>query len=144
MFYGTPGDTDGCTPFHSPGSGTAPWQDAVKAGQSVIVMVDRGDNCTFVQKVRNGQDAAATAVVVVDNKDEPLLTVMADDGTGNTIHIPSILMSMADGTELKALVTAGTKVMVQLSWEVVPATDLNVSNKPNIQVFNLHLHVKEN
>jgi hypothetical protein len=124
LFYGTEGDLDGCTPLHKPGVDT-PWAETIAAGQSVVIMVDRGNSCTFVQKVRNGQDAAATAVVVVDNKDEDFLPIMADDGTGNSIHIPSIFISKQSGDELKKLINDKKNVMVQMSWEV-PTTDTTV------------------
>ena len=124
LFYGTEGDRDGCTAL-VPAGESAPWQDAIAAGQSVIVMVDRGHNCTFVQKVRNGQDAAATAMVITDNKDETFLPIMADDGSGSSIHIPSVFISKTDGQEMKDLIAAGKKVMVQMSWDV-PTTETNI------------------
>ena len=54
-------------------------------------MIDRGDNCTFVQKVQYSQDAAASAVVIVDNKDEGFLPIMIDNGSGSAITIPRYL-----------------------------------------------------
>ncbi len=80
MVYATPGDLDGCSPLDPSNLPTLPTK---------IVMVDRG-TCFFVSKVRNAQNAGATAVIVVDNIDETVEPFMADDGTGSDITIPSV------------------------------------------------------
>ena len=62
-----------------------------------VIMVQRGE-CTFTQKVRNIEKAGASAALILDNKVE--LTeriVMADDGSGNSIHIPSFLIRRNTG-----------------------------------------------
>ena len=62
-----------------------------------VIMVQRGD-CTFTHKVRNIEKAGASAALILDNKVE--LTeriVMADDGSGNSIHIPSFLIRRNTG-----------------------------------------------
>ena len=41
-----------------------------------------------LSQVRNAQMSSAQAVVIVDNKDERNLPLMADDGTGTDIDIP--------------------------------------------------------
>jgi hypothetical protein len=99
------------------------WKSAKDRGETVIVMVDRGNNCDFVQKVRNGQDAGAAAVIVTDNVDEPGLAIMTDNGSGYQIVIPSVFISYSDGLELKASISKIVTV-VQLSWS--PPSDCKV------------------
>jgi len=89
--------------------------DAVMQGRTIIVMLDRG-NCTFVQKVRDAENIAANAVVVV-NSDNSLIT-MADDGTGRNVGIPSVLITKREGDRLKAAVSAGTRIMVEMRWSM--------------------------
>ncbi len=67
-----------------------------------VALIDRGpagNPCTFVQKVRNAQAAGAIAVVVVDNVTESPPPTMS--GTDPTIAIPSVHITLADGTTLK-------------------------------------------
>jgi len=106
-------------------------------GQPFILMVDRG-SCTFVQKVRNAQHSGAVAVLIADNtcqckhvgKDkggcvqdpgtsceerEPL---MADDGSGTDITVPTMLMFKQDADPLKVELETGKPVRVEMSWSV--------------------------
>ena len=50
-------------------------------------------NCHFVDKARNAQLAGAKAIIVFDNKEEYQPFVMIDDGTGQDISIPLIMIS---------------------------------------------------
>mmetsp|Transcript_21507 Transcript_21507/g.46625 ORF Transcript_21507/g.46625 Transcript_21507/m.46625 type:complete len:550 (+) Transcript_21507:166-1815(+) len=106
-----------------------------------ILMVDRGD-CTFVQKVRNAQKNGASAVLIADDMclcdrqtckpdeeageycevDEP---IMADDGSGSDISIPSFLVFKEDADEIKQTLMDNTQVRVQMSFKV-PAPDSRV------------------
>jgi len=98
-----------------------------------ILMVDRG-GCTFVQKVRNAQHAGAAAVIIADNmcqcqhekvctpnpntmceKHEP---IMADDGSGNDITIPSVLLFKQDADPLKKALLNHKSVRMELSWSL--------------------------
>jgi len=57
-----------------------------------VIMVKRG-GCTFTHKVRNMEKAGASAALIIDNKIEMTeRIVVADDGSGQTIHIPSFLV----------------------------------------------------
>jgi hypothetical protein len=75
--------TDGCEPF------------TVTAG--AIALVDRGA-CTFVVKVKNAQDGGAAAAIVANNVAG---APFAMGGTDPTITIPSVMISMDDGTTIK-------------------------------------------
>jgi hypothetical protein len=61
-----------------------------------IVMVDRG-NCTFVTKVRNIEKVGAKLAIICDNT---LMSsenvIMADDGSGSAINIPSFIIRKKD------------------------------------------------
>jgi hypothetical protein len=76
-----------------------------------IAVVDRG-TCNFTVKVKNAQDAGAVAVVIVNNVPGP---PSSPGGTDPTITIPSAMVSLADGTAIKAsLPTTGRM------WQVPP------------------------
>ena len=86
---------------------------------SPIVLVKRG-NCPFVKKVRNVEHAGGYLAVIIDNKDNEIVEkiIMVDDGTGNGISIPSMLISKEDGEdilkEMKNCEDDPRKVCVQL------------------------------
>lgn len=98
-----------------------------------ILMVDRG-HCTFVQKVRNAQHSGAMAVIIADNtcqckhqttcelergeKCEENEPIMANDGSGNDITIPSMLMFKQDADPVKAALHKGDAVRAELAWSV--------------------------
>jgi len=83
--------TDGCEPF------------SVPAGS--IALVDRGF-CTFVVKAANAQAAGASAMIVANNAPGTPITM---GGTDPTITIPSVMVSQADGSTIKAgLPASGT------------------------------------
>lgn len=96
-----------------------------------VLMVDRGE-CTFVKKVRNAQKLGAAAVIIADStclcsagdscqsegdmyceSKEP---VMADDGSGSDVTIPSFLMFKQDADPVKETLRNNTMVRMQLSW----------------------------
>ena len=61
-------------------------------------MVDRG-TCHFVVKAQNVEAFGGLMMIVIDNKQNEDIDhiVMADDGKGSTVHIPSFLISFKDG-----------------------------------------------
>ena len=75
--------TDGCEPF------------TVTAG--AIALVDRGA-CNFTVKVKNAQDGGAAAAIVANNVAG---APFAMGGTDPTITIPSVMVSLDDGTTIK-------------------------------------------
>merc|ERR1719431_1724500 len=82
-----------------------------------IALVERG-SCTFVQKVKNCQSAGAKGVVVYNNVESTFLPIMADDGTGDSVLIPSILISHWDGLALNSHLQdeSGLDVEIEISW----------------------------
>ena len=90
-----PSTTDGCTPLTNA---------AAVAGN--IAVVDRG-SCGFVVKAANAQAAGAVAVIVVnDVAGDP--TTMG--GSDPSITIPAVMVSLADGTTIKAGLPATGRV----------------------------------
>merc|ERR1719331_3742519 len=99
-------------------------------------MVRRGE-CTFVTKVKVASKKGAHAVIIVDKEDSQLTShdlqniIVADDGYGSTISIPSILVSRMDG-ELLINTVKDKEVVVELSWDIptdkVVAIDLWMSS----------------
>jgi PA domain len=105
-----------------------------------ILMVDRGE-CTFVQKVRNGQHAGAAGVLIadttclcgdtdcipseLDSSCETQEPIMADDGSGGDISIPSFLLFKRDADKFKAVLMQNRPVQVDMSW-AMPQPDGHV------------------
>lgn len=85
-----------------------------------IVMVRRG-KCTFTKKVKIASAKGAHAVIIVDNqaltaKDMENI-IVADDGNGESIHIPSILITKAEGDRIIDA-TRRSDVIVELAWDI--------------------------
>lgn len=99
-----------------------------------ILMVDRG-GCTFVKKVRNAQRSGAAGVIIADNKclcsagdkckpdsadevcemKEP---IMADDGSGSDISIPSFLMFKEDVDPVREALKNNELVRLEMTWKI--------------------------
>jgi hypothetical protein len=89
-----------------------------------IVALKRG-KCAFTKKVKVAQEYKdAHAVIIVDKEESTYTTkdletvIVADDGHGDNISIPSILVSKEDGRKLLAALQKPTPVIVQLSWDI--------------------------
>lgn len=95
-----------------------------------ILMVEFG-GCAITQKVRNAQLAGAAGVVIADNvclcsdydctatndgSCSTTLPIMADDGSGGDISIPSFLMFKLDAEAVKGKVMANQPVVLELTW----------------------------
>lgn len=87
-----------------------------------IVVVRRGE-CSFTTKVRIAQEKGAHAVIIVDKEDSKLTTedmaniIVADDGFGGSVHIPSVLIAKEPGNQLIAALKAD-QVIVELAWNL--------------------------
>jgi len=137
-------DSDLCSPnvntrggFPTRGTdktGMLPWPSPY------ILMVDRG-GCTFVNKVRNAQRSGAAGVIIADNTClcsavdsctstagvacETREPIMADDGSGSDISIPSFLIFKQDADPIIAEMKANHVVRVEMSWSL-PNPDARV------------------
>ena len=67
---------------------------------SPFFLAMRGE-CSFVQKVRNMENAGVAVAIVIDNRNELVDEIlMSDDGTGGGIRIPSMLIGKKDGDRM--------------------------------------------
>ncbi|KAI8362358.1 hypothetical protein B0O80DRAFT_435690 [Mortierella sp. GBAus27b] len=83
------GKTTACRPVNGPDS-AVPW----------AALVERGGDCSFVDKVRNMQASGATAVIVGDNQRSGLITMFASEDTSD-VHIPSVFITQTHYRELR-------------------------------------------
>ncbi len=133
IYYATSEDgKDGCEPLNP-----EDFPDGEK-----IIMVDRG-SCTFTEKVRHIQNAGGTAGIIVDNVEENFLPYMGDDGSGLDIYVPSILITMETGDDIKEALgdNYDDPVILTIKWSL-PQPDGRVewelwtsSNDPESRQF---------
>jgi len=139
LYYG---DSDLCDPTVDTRKGY-PIREKDETGKMApwpfpyLLMVDRG-GCSFVQKVRNAQRSGAAGVIIADNtclcSDQDCVSangqdicqtaepIMADDGSGRDISIPSFLMFKKDADDVKAELRANHMVQLEMTW-ALPAPD---------------------
>jgi len=104
-----PATTDACSPLTNA---------AAVAGN--IALVDRG-TCFFVVKARNCQAAGAIAVLVADNvSDSPPAGL---GGADDSITIPIVRITMADGATLRSNLASGVNVTLLLDTSVLAGAD---------------------
>ncbi|KAJ3682914.1 hypothetical protein LUZ60_013141 [Juncus effusus] len=101
-------------------------------GLPVFLLIDRGD-CYFTTKAWNAQNAGAGAVLVVDDRIEPLITMDTPEESSSSsdfvsnITIPSVLITKKLGDSLKKALDAGDMVSIILDWrESLPHPDERV------------------
>ncbi|XP_029120581.1 vacuolar-sorting receptor 1 [Elaeis guineensis] len=101
-------------------------------GFPTFLLVDRGD-CYFTAKAWNAQNAGAAAILVADDKVEPLITMdTPEEESGGAdylqnITIPSALISKSFGDNLKKALENGDMINVNLDWrESLPHPDERV------------------
>ncbi|MBL8112864.1 MAG: IPT/TIG domain-containing protein [Acidobacteria bacterium] len=96
-----------------------------------IALVDRG-TCSFTIKVKNCQDAGATAVLVADNvAGVPPPTGLA--GTDPTITIPSVRLTQANGATIRANLPLAGGATANLALD--PATKAGADASNNMLMF---------
>ena len=90
-------DAFGCKEIKLEGIPIAPKVDA-----SPLLMVKRGGGCSFTQKALNIESANAHAAIIVNQNpgENAESVIMADDGRGMEVSIPSVLISKEDGDKL--------------------------------------------
>ncbi|KAF5471434.1 hypothetical protein F2P56_008225 [Juglans regia] len=97
-----------------------------------FLLVDRGD-CYFTLKAWNAQKGGAAAILVADDRIEPLITMdtpeeeKADADYLQNITIPSALISKSLGDSIKKVISKGEMVNINLDWsEALPHPDERV------------------
>gem|GEM_PF-1108112 len=81
-----------------------------------IALVDRG-TCEFTVKVRHAQNAGAIGVLVVNNVDEPPIT-MAHNGTDPWPEIPAMMVRLGTGELIRDAIGSGATVAVTLRGDL--------------------------
>ena len=76
----------------------------------LIAIIDRGD-CHFTVKVKNAQNAGALGVMMVNNVAGG---VIVQGGEDPTVNIPSMMVSLVKGDEIKAALVANSNLQVRL------------------------------
>ncbi|OVA06073.1 EGF-like calcium-binding domain [Macleaya cordata] len=101
-------------------------------GLPTFLLVDRGD-CYFTLKAWNAQNAGAAAILVADDKVEPLLTMDTPEEDNSradylqNITIPAALISKTFGDSIKKALSSGDMVNINLDWrESLPHPDERV------------------
>jgi hypothetical protein len=84
-----------------------------------IALVDRG-SCNFTVKVKNAQNAGAVGVIVVNNVTPGVIQMGGGDAT---INIPSLMVSLADGSTLKSQLSAGENATLLLDTSAPSGVD---------------------
>jgi len=78
-----------------------PETEIKRIGGNTPFMIAARGGCSFVQKIRNMENAGVAAGIIVDNKNENITQIlMSDDGTGGGIRIPSMLIGKTDGENI--------------------------------------------
>ena len=104
----------------------SPYNDACSALTNAAAMagrigiVDRGI-CAFAAKAKACQDAGAIGVIVVNNVTGAPPPGMA--GTDPTVVIPAVMVTLADGTTLKAQIAAGLNVTLMVDPDLMAGAD---------------------
>jgi len=125
LIFGETGGRENCADGHvvsapqaRPGDRDIPRDEE----SATVLLVLRG-GCTFVRKVQVAQEQGADAVVIVDEDLSGRMsadiqnTIMTDDGLGENISIPSMMISRSEGEKLIGAAKSG-KVVVELDWDI--------------------------
>lgn len=101
-------------------------------GLPTFLLADRGD-CFFTLKAWNAQKGGAAAILVADDRTEPLITMdtpeeeNADADYLQNITIPSALISKSLGDSIKKALSSREMVNIKLDWsESLPHPDERV------------------
>ncbi|HEY8184522.1 MAG TPA: PA domain-containing protein, partial [Pyrinomonadaceae bacterium] len=122
-----PGQTadivQGLDPADGSGPSTTDGCSALTNGAAVsgkIALFDRG-SCNFTVKVKNAQNAGAIAVVIADNV--PGSPPPGLGGFDQTITIPAVRITQADGNTIKGQLGAGVNATLFLDHSAPGGTD---------------------
>mgnify|MGYP003512242071 CR=1 FL=1 len=80
-------------------------------------------------KAENAQKLGAKMLLIADNVDEKQKIIMADDGRGRLIHIPTLFINYDDGNRLISILALNKTVKLTLKLEV------NVTSKAEIRFW---------
>jgi hypothetical protein len=104
---------------------------AITNGGSIsgrIALIDRG-SCNFTVKVKNAQLAGATAVIIADNVASSIPPL---GGSDDTITIPTIGVSQADGAAIRAALASNVTALIFADSSLLAGAD--TSGHPKLYV----------
>ena len=87
-----------------------------------IALIDRGA-CTFVLKVKNAQNAGAIGVIMVNNDAVNPTQVVNMGGADPTITIPTLSVSLNDGTTIKGQLGVGVNATLLANTAIPSGVD---------------------
>ncbi|CAD8092965.1 unnamed protein product [Paramecium sonneborni] len=109
------------------------------------LIVRRGD-CPFTRKAIIAQKLQAKLLIIVDNRDEKVEQIMmADDGNGYQVDIPSVLISKSEGEKVISYLKKSTALYLvghiefKLSQTLSQTNvlfGLNIENKDTFRLIN--------
>lgn len=106
-----PSTTDGCSALTN-----------AAAVSGKIALIDRG-SCTFIVKTRNAQNAGAIGVIIADNDPANVPAPGLGGGPDNTIMIPAVRVTQADGITIKAQLALGVNGTLLSDTSALAGTD---------------------
>lgn len=103
-----------------------------------VALIERGTS-SFSYKVKAAQEAGAIAAIIINQTvPDGMPIIMGGDGVDITgVTIPAVMISRADGDELKALIASPTGLEVKFGPDTtttLAATDLNTTTYFNVAV----------
>ncbi|KAI9075131.1 hypothetical protein K1719_042862 [Acacia pycnantha] len=87
-----------------------------------VILAHRG-HCRFTKKATNAQAANASAILIINYKEELLKMVCEADETLLDIHIPVVILPKKAGKRLKKMLNTSSSVFMQLYSPRQPAVD---------------------
>lgn len=103
----------------------------IESGEQIhdIFVIEHGTFCSACQKVRVAQGKGAKAVILIDPSGDDDKKVeqklLGDDGWGNEVNIPSILVSKHTG-DLLLKAMENQQVVVELAWDIPQSAVVSV------------------
>lgn len=112
---------DGCDAFEDGAFEPAGWTDD-DDDTPIIAMLERG-GCYFVQKAYHAQLAGASAVIIADDRDEPLITMTTPKNNPSAqslvreIEVPTALVRKRLADTIDRVLRSGDRVVLEMNWE---------------------------
>jgi hypothetical protein len=100
-------------------------------GASAVIFADNVCLCNSQECIdKNPDDSSRTC--------ESTLPILADDGSGDDISIPSVLMLKQDMDPIITAILEGKFIVAELSWRpLVPPEEWEVENVVDVELFSL-------
>lgn len=106
------------------------------------LIVDRGE-CSFVNKTRNAQNLGIDILIIADDRSEDTndIIVLNDDGTGDDIIIPTVMISKEAGNALKSYLNDENNnedVFFSINFELAEMNDIEIDIFGSSERFDIY------